>query len=260
MEKAGCAYGALLRLVVLVMDDSETITRFHACLVAAKPPGCGVSTLTSSHVSMHTLPETTSFANLETLAQAAEKAESYVGTVEKDLVFSAQLASTTARSATDDDSDGPAPPPKKRRRFGGSGFDEDTLRVLAARERLAKSAPNLPSAELDVAQKVLTRLVKDLRGPEGEIVVQSSAILGKKLGVSDSRPRVVVAARLNAGIEINVRLLKECLGECWKDGLLTTLSTLHGIGKLELPLTDEASASAFFGNATVLLVTSVPTK
>jgi hypothetical protein len=209
---------------------------------------------------MHTLPETTSFANLEALAKAAEKAESYVGTVEKDLMFSAHLTPKVAPSTTDDDDDAPELPPKKRRRFGGGDFDDDTLRVLAARERLAKSAPNLPSEELDVAQRVLTKLVKDLRGPEGEIVVQSSAILGKKLGVSDSRPRVVVAARLNAGIEINVHLLKECLGECWKDGLLTTLSTLHGIGKLELPLTDEASASAFFGNATILLVTSVPTK
>lgn len=240
------------------MAESESILRAHACLIAAKPQPGGVSQLVAGSVSTHKLPETTSFANLEALAKAAEKAESYVGTVEKDLVFSAHL--TPKASSTDDEDNAPEPPPKKRRRFGGGGFDEDTLRVLAARERLAKSAPSLPSEELDVAQKVLTKLVKDLRGPEGEIVVQSSAILGKKLGVSDSRPRVVVAARLNAGIEVNVRLLKECLGECWKDGLLTTLSTLHGIGKLELPLTDEASASAFFGNATVLLVTSVPTK
>jgi len=242
------------------MTEPESIIRAHTCLVAAKPTGCGLSELTSTKVSMHTLPETTSFANLEALAKAAEKAESYVGTVEKDLMFSAHLTPKVAPSTTDDDDDAPELPPKKRRRFGGGDFDDDTLRVLAARERLAKSAPNLPSEELDVAQRVLTKLVKDLRGPEGEIVVQSSAILGKKLGVSDSRPRVVVAARLNAGIEINVHLLKECLGECWKDGLLTTLSTLHGIGKLELPLTDEASASAFFGNATILLVTSVPTK
>jgi hypothetical protein len=236
------------------MAASEEVVRAHSCLIVAKPPGCGSSELTPSNVSTHGLPETTSFANLEALAKAAEKAESYVGTVEKDLVFSAHLTPKTR--ATDDD-DAPELPPKKRRRFGG---DEDADRVFAARERLAKSASNLPSEELDVAQRVLTKLVKDLRGPEGEIVVQSSAILGKKLGVSDSRPRVVVAARLNAGIEINVKLLKQCLGECWKDGLLTTLPTLHGIGKLELPLTEEATASAFFGNATILLVTSVPTK
>ncbi len=236
------------------MAESDETRRVHCCLIDAKPQPGGFSQLVSGNVSVHKLPETTSFANLEALAKAAEKAESYVGTVEKDLVFSAHL--TPKASATDDD-DAPEPPPKKRRRFGG---DEDADRVFAARERLAKSSSNLPSEELDVAQRVLTKLVKDLRGPEGEIVVQSSAILGKKLGVSDSRPRVVVAARLNAGIEINVKLLKQCLGECWKDGLLTTLPTLHGIGKLELPLTEEATASAFFGNATILLVTSVPTK
>jgi hypothetical protein len=69
---------------------------------------------------------------------------------------------------------------------------------------------------------------------------------------------VVVAARLNAGIEMKVQLLKSCLGACWEDGLITTLPTLHGIGKLELPLSEEASAAALFGNAAILLVTSVP--
>jgi hypothetical protein len=71
---------------------------------------------------------------------------------------------------------------------------------------------------------------------------------------------VVVAVRLNAGIELKVGLLKSCLGACWQDGLLTTLPTLQGIGKLELPLSEEASAAAFFGNMSLLLVTSVPLK
>ena len=53
--------------------------------------------------------------------------------------------------------------------------------------------------------------------------------------------------RVNAGIELKVDQLKSCLGVCWKDGLLTTLPTLQGIGKLELPLSEEAAA-AYFGN------------
>ena len=148
--------------------------------------------------------------------------------------------------------------PAKRRRDTSA---EEADRVATARSRLAKSAPTLPSDQLDVAQRVLTRLVRNLRGPHGEIVVQSYAILSKKLGVADSQPRVVVAARLNAGIELESRAAQEFASACaGRTGLITTQPTLHGIGKLELPLSEEASAAAFFGNASMLLVTSVPSK
>lgn len=233
------------------MGDFETA---HASLVSvADAQSCSKSILTSNNVSVHTLPHTTSFANVAALAHAAKKQHVYIGTIEKDLVFSAHL---DPRSA-DPDEEATEQRPKKRRR---DSSEEDADRVAAARSRLSKSAPTLPSDELDVAQRVLTRFVKDLRGPNGEIVVQSYAILSKKLGIADSRPRVVVAARLNAGIELKVDLLKSCLGGCWEDGLITTLSTLQGIGQLELPLSEEASTAAFFGNASILLVTSVPPK
>ena len=205
-------------------------------------------------VSVHTLPQTASFANLEALARAS-KTTAYVATVGEDLVFSARLG--PKEEAQEEEEVEVAQRPAKRRRDTSA---EEADRVATARSRLAKSAPTLPSDQLDVAQRVLTKLVRDLRGPNGEIVVQSYAILSKKLGVADSQPRVVVAARLNAGIELNVELLKSCLGACWADGLITTQPTLHGIGKLELPLSEEASAAAFFGNASVLLVTSAPAK
>ena len=158
--------------------------------------------------------------------------------------------------------------PKKRRRGNGNGNgnnacadkSEDSQKIAEARARLEKSVPELQSDELDVAQKVLTKLANELRGSAGEVVVQSTALLAKKLGPSDSRQRVVVAARLNAGIAIRVDALRDCMGVCWADGLLTTLPTLHGIGSIELPLSEEARAASLFGNATVLLVTSVDTK
>jgi len=230
---------------------------------------CRRSVLTPTKVSLHTLPETASFANIEALANAAKGATAtYVATQGKDLVFSARLdhtkgtekggkGETKVEEEENDDDDNEASRPKKRRRDTSA---EEADRVSNARQGLAKSAPTLPSDELAVAQQVLTKLVLNLRGPNGEIVVQSYAMLSKKLGVDDERARVVVAARLNAGIELKVELLKSCLGVCWKDGLLTTLPTLQGIGKLELPLSEEASAAAFFGNMSLLLVTSVPPK
>ena len=239
----------------------------HASLVAvANAQHCCRSVLTPGKVSMHTLPETASFANIEALASTAKAASEavYVATQGRDLVFSARLAPVpksgngSACGDGDADEDQDAHRPKKKRRRDTSAEEAD--RVACARSRLAKSAPALPSSELDVAQQVLTKLVLNLRGPSGEIVVQSYALLSKKLGVDDERTRVVVAARLNAGIELKVELLKSCLGACWKDGLLTTLPTLQGIGKLELPLSEEASAAAYFGNMSLLLVTSVPVK
>jgi len=236
------------------MTDVEPL---HAALAeAAKGEGCTKSVLAPGGVSMHTLPQTASFANLEALARAC-KATAYVATVAEDLVFSARLGPKEGAHAEEEEEEEVQPRPAKRRRDTSA---EEADRVATARSRLAKSAPTLPGEQLDVAQRVLTKLVGDLRGPNGEIVVQSYAILSKKLGVADAQPRVVVAARLNAGIELKVELLKSCLGACWADGLITTQPTLHGIGKLELPLSEEASAAAFFGNASVLLVTSVPAK
>jgi len=236
------------------MTDFEPL---HAALAeAAKGEGCTKSVLTPGSVSVHTLPQTASFANLEALARAS-KTTAYVATVGEDLVFSARLGPQEEAQQGEEEEEEEQRPAKKRRRDTSA---EEADRVATARSRLAKSAPALPSEQLDVAQRVLTKLVRDLRGPNGEIVVQSYAILSKKLGVADSQPRVVVAARLNAGIELKVELLKSCLGACWADGLITTQPTLHGIGKLELPLSEEASAAAFFGNASVLLVTSVPAK
>ncbi len=243
----------------------------HASLVSvANAQHCRRSVLTPTKVSLHTLPETASFANVEALASAAKGATAtYVATQGKDLVFSARLdqqarnqerkkeSNKEEEKVEEKDDDDEASRPKKRRRDTSA---EEADRVDNARQLLAKSSPALPSDELAVAQQVLTKLVLNLRGPNGEIVVQSYAMLSKKLGVDDERARVVVAVRLNAGIELKVEQLKSCLGVCWKDGLLTTLPTLQGIGKLELPLSEEASAAAFFGNMSLLLVTSVPPK
>jgi len=116
----------------------------------------------------------------------------------------------------------------------------------------------VPSDELDVAQDVLIKLVTQLRGPSQEILVQSYAMLGKKLQASDERPRIVLALRLNAGIPVPVSQLKRCLGVCWRDGVVSTAPAVNGVCDADLPLTEEGAASMVFGNAPMLLVTSVP--
>tara|TARA_B110000858_G_scaffold188293_1_gene233637 strand:- start:19991 stop:20695 length:705 start_codon:yes stop_codon:yes gene_type:complete len=209
---------------------------------------CTASSLEGGQVSVHKLPETTSFSNIEALVKVTQRL-TYIGTSGSELVFSAHLNPKEDEECTHSS--------KKRRR---THAEEDGCDVAAARMRLSRSVPDLNSQELDVAEQVLNRLVTDMRGPGGEVVVQSYAMLSKKLGSTESRQRVVVAARLNAGIAIRVDLLKRCMGQCWSDGLITTLPTLHGIGQLELPLSEEASASSFFGNSAILLVTSISDK
>mgnify|MGYP001184350915 CR=1 FL=1 len=240
---------------------ASTIAKQHEALVlVATQQNCSASSMEENGVSMHTLPETASFSNVDALARATES-QTYIGTLESSLVFSAHLEEAEACEEEEQEDDRP----KKRRRCVGNADackenKESATKIAEARARLEKAVPNLQSDELDVAQKVLTKLVNELRGPAGELVVQSTAILAKKLGPSDTRQRVVVAARLNAGIAMRVEALRNCMGVCWTDGLLTTLPTLHGIGSIELPLSEEARVASQFGNATVLLVTSVSTK
>ena len=218
-----------------------------ALSVVAKAQNCTASKLLRS-VSRHTLPETTSFANLDAIHGAAQ-VPCFVGTSGKELAISAHFeAPATVEEVV--------LPVKKRRR--NTEAEERAERVNEARKQLSKNMPDLPSAELDVAEIALVRLVNKLRGSEGEVCVQSYALLGKKLAQTDPRPRVVMAVRLHAGIAMPVDLLKEVLGTCWKDGLLTTLATLHGISEVDLPYSAEAKAALAFGNAPLLLVTSVP--
>lgn len=230
----------------------STVKEQHQALsVVAIQQNCTSSSLEEEGVSMHTLPQTASFSNVDALASATG-ASSYIGTSASDLVFSAHLT-PPADEGTEER------PRKRRRSVADDSAEHNEREVAAARARLQKSVPELPSDDLDVAKKVLTKLANELRGPGGEIVVQSTAMLARKLGPSDTHQRVVIAARLNAGIAIRVDALRGCMGECWADGLLTTQPTLHGIGKVELPLSEEARAAESFGNAAILLVTSVAT-
>ena len=237
------------------------VLKQHQALVAvATKQNCTSSSLEDGNVSMHTLPETASFSNVDALSRVVDSDDAYIGTSAGDMVFSVHLAPAEAADEPEE-----AEQPKKRRRTAAAAApDEHKARtdreIAAARARLEKSVPELQSDELDAAQRAITRLANELRGPSGEVVVQSTALLAKKLAPDDARQRVVIAARLNAGIAMRIDVLRGCLGDCWADGLLTTQPTLHGVGKLELPLSEEAQAAALFGNATILLVTSVAAK
>lgn len=129
--------------------------------------------------------------------------------------------------------------------------------VSKARKRLSSAnAPELES-ELEMAQAVIERVLT-LRGPAGEVLVQSYALLTKKLKPTDALPSVVIAVRLNAGIPVPVSSLKRCLGTCWKDGVVSSEGSVNGVCDRDLPLTEEGEASKRMGNLPMLIVTSIP--
>ncbi len=135
--------------------------------------------------------------------------------------------------------------------------EDQEVAMSKARKRLSSAnAPELES-ELEMAQAVIERVLT-LRGPAGEVLVQSYALLTKKLKPTDALPSVVIAVRLNAGIPVPVSSLKRCLGTCWKDGVVSSEGSVNGVCDRDLPLTEEGEASKRMGNLPMLIVTSIP--
>lgn len=218
--------------------------------------GCSDSRLVNS-VSRHVLPRTSSFANLAALLDVAQETgrhlaqRSFVATSGSRLVFSCKFDGVGAA--------GGAPESAKKRKREAEDRDEDNdERLASARKRLALCSAATPLTELDVAQAVIQRFQKLLRGPNGEILVESYAMMTRKLQASDARSSVVVALRINAGIPVALPMLKKCLGSCWRDGVVSSESSVNGVCEADLPLSEEGAASKEQGNAPMLIVTSVP--
>ena len=205
--------------------------------------------------SRHLLPETVSFRNLSALHDAAKrsgapKQRDFLATSGKDLVWVSKMAASTECHPE------PSSASKtKRKRTRDDAYD---AQIASARERLAsktKAGCAMRAEALDTGERVLKAVAKDLRGPVGEIPLQSFALLVRRIRGED---RVVVAFRLNSGVPIAVSSLRRCLGECWVDGIVSTQSAVEGVCESELPLSSDAAVSLEYGNAPLLVVTSVP--
>ena len=81
--------------------------------------------LLCASVSRHQLPNTASFKNIEALHGAASKGTCFVGTLGKDLVFSAMFGDAEGNS------DQQPPPSKKRRRHADADQAERRVQVVA---------------------------------------------------------------------------------------------------------------------------------
>ena len=244
----------------------------HGSLEAvAREQGCTESRLIG-RVSRHTLPSTASFANLTALYNAVKKAvvgissssissaqPCFLATTGSSLVFSTRFSEAGSEEAsTAVTAPCIAIPPtaaqgKRKRQL----CEDQEDGVVKARRRLSATSSLATAHELDTAQRVVEQVLR-LRGPAGEVLVQSYALLTKKLKPTDASPSVVVAIRLSSGIAVSIAALKRCLGGCWQDGLVSSESSVNGVCDRDLPLTEEGAASMSMGNLPLLIVTSIP--
>jgi len=249
-----------------VEDGEEEVATSHKWLTekVAERVSATESTCYNS-VSRHVMPGTISFTTIADLHRVSLDmaktlpTKDFLTTEGKELVYTFNL-NWRMFDPTVGALPGPPPLPKSAKKRRRDDREDQTERGAPARDRLARATPSLPEAELDTARDVLTNLVNELRGPANEVVVQSFAILARKLSPSDAAPRVVISLRLNAGVAVSVSLLKRCLGPCWADGAITIESSVSSVSDADMPLSAEAEASRAFGNAPLLLVTSVPRK
>lgn len=133
----------------------------------------------------------------------------------------------------------------------------DTIRATVAKLSNTEGGPS--KAELERATVVLDNVVCVLTAVGGteERAIQSYGIFLKKLAPSDPRNRIVIAFRIHAGTPVRITDLKQCLGECWVDGAITSADTVHGIDSVALPLTEEGALSLEHGNSPIMMVTSL---
>ena len=86
----------------------------------------------------------------------------------------------------------------------------------------------------------------------------ASASAPAAAAVGTQRPRLIVAARLAAGVPVPLLKLRSALGACFKDGMLTTDASTLGPA-YQLPLTAAGQAVENAGQRSILLFAAVPT-
>merc|ERR1712091_627036 len=111
------------------------------------------------------------------------------------------------------------------------------------------------------AVDLISDLLK-LRGPHGENVVESWAISLRKntqwAGANSpgEAPRLVVAARISAGVAVSMDALTSAIRVC-KDGLLTVAEDTVD-ADFNLPLSEQATCAQNSGQKSIILLASVP--
>lgn len=132
--------------------------------------------------------------------------------------------------------------------------------------------PERNKAQVTLAQDTVEKLLRNVKGPGGEEVFEScgvslanvqawtasaSAPAQPAVGTPAHRPRMIIACRLAAGVALPLSAMKEALGECFRDGMITTRPESLG-PDYQLPLTEHGQAVECRGQRSMLLFAAVP--
>ena len=232
------------------VDETDAIQKVHNALSqAAECQNVTRSTLTNSSTSVHIFSaKSASFGNLQAMlscvkAHASElRVVPYIGTSDGELIFSCTLGNASPK--------GDIAPPAKRVRT--SGVDHEKERINTLRDALLQKHVN--AAEVTAATECVARLVR-LQTEEQVRVVESYTLTVRKLATSDTKARLVLAARLGAGLAVPLKALRRAMGEMWVDGLVSS-DIDASVGGLR-PGDLAPSRSSLVG-ASLVLVSSAP--
>ena len=245
-------------------DDPATRVHAHVTRAAEILRATG-STLRNS-VSSHVLPNTLAFPALETFCVNVTKEggprpeQLYLGSLDGNIVISARLRGSSA-------SGGGSRKKKRGRDDAGDRASAACAKLVrmaraqegAARERLER--------QVATAQQTIEQLLRNVKGPNDEECFEScgvsmAASVTTQASVAaptttPARPRLIVACRLSAGVALPLHALREALGACFRDGMLTTRPETLG-PDYQLPLTEQGEATEGQGQRSMLLFAAVP--
>lgn len=218
----------------------------------------------SNGVSAHYTKQSLSFAQLERFLEQAsklvtDKCKFNLGSIGEELLVSVGLR------------EGSAPPPPKtgKKRGYDDSADRAKAAVDAARKRLMKD-PAITEAMLKAAEEQIERMFRDVKGANNELVFESlglsvtpttvvTASASAPVPNSSTRPKLIVACRLSAGIAVPIYALRGALGTggAFPDGMMTTNPDSLG-PEYRLPLSELGRAAEGNGQRSILLFAAVP--
>ena len=108
---------------------------------------------------------------------------------------------------------------------------------------------------LEQAKTAILKL-SSMRGSKQERVVESWGLHSKAPSTDASAPKLILSAKLTPGVALSLCALKEALGSCFADGMLTTQREELASG-FQLPLTEHARVAEEEGVASLTIFATV---
>ena len=148
----------------------------------------------------------------------------------------------------------PAPPVvgKKRSR---DPIQEEVERDLDKVCKKMGTESGVTSPMLEEAKTAILKL-SSMRGSKQERVVESWGLHSKAPSTDASAPKLILSAKLTPGVAVSLCALKEALGPCFADGMLTTQREGLASG-FQLPLTEHARVAEEEGVASLTIFATV---